>query len=284
MNIKLAVYTGFTQVITKCGVEKAAEDAKVLDVEAAELLASAGVGSYIFKSVEEARCAREILSLEMPCYSVFADLYNDKEDKMLNDLLYNVTIAKELGARCFHHTIYPPLRFANNPPLYDDVLSVVAPKVIKVAKFAEAQGLIPVYEPQGMYFNGIIGVERLLETVRAECPTAGVLFDSGNSYFGLTHPYDFLEHFLSEVVHVHIKDYEFLSAPPAENEKDVHKLSSGEYMRDCALGAGDARVKDCLALLKKSGYNGAYSCETMVGGTYMDKYLQSQKYIEDLEI
>ena len=144
MNIKLAVYTGFTPVITKCGVEKAAEDAKALNIEAAELLASAGVGSHVFSSVEDARRAREILSLDMPCYSVFADLYNDKEDKMLNDLLYNVSIAKELGARCFHHTIYPPLRFANNPPSYDEVFSVVAPKVIKVAKFAEEQGLIPV--------------------------------------------------------------------------------------------------------------------------------------------
>lgn len=86
---------------------------------------------------------------------------------------------------------------------------------------------------------------RALELLAEAGPALGLLFDVGN---GVEHGYeaaDLLPDLVPYVLHVHVKDA-------------VGRPGAARYV---PLGAGRARVAECLRLLRDGGYSGALSIE-----------------------
>ena len=287
MNIDLGFYTGFHGFLLNNGAKATADFLHSHNISSAEICVSAGSSSRpVFPTLEDAEAVRRDLGdIKMFCFSAYGNLFTDDGDKTLNDLIYYVSVAKILGAKYFHHTIYPPLTINENSPTFDEVFAKVLPGVIKVARVANEQGLVPVYEPQGCYFSTVDALRRLLYAVRAEGLNAAIVLDLGNPFFSDTDPYDILKAFESDIVHVHIKDYKYITEAPSDKPKSMHvyKVDSGRMFIETIPGSGDVSVERCLRALKEMGYSGVYSSETSTGSAIND-YIATREYLERVDI
>jgi L-ribulose-5-phosphate 3-epimerase len=116
-------------------------------------------------------------------------------------------------------------------------------RVAMLAELAEAAGVVLVHENCSGWAG--TSAERALELLDAvDNPALKLLFDTGN---GVAHGYDgyaLLREVVAHVEHVHVKD------------------ATGD--RFVPPGSGDARVADCVELLRANGYQGAWSLEPHV--------------------
>ena len=133
----------------------------------------------------------------------------------------------------------------------------------------ESRGITCLYEPQGMYFNGIKGLKGLVDKLKANGRKVGVCADFGNSLFVDEAPDEVIGAFIDDVRHVHVKDY-VASSEPINGIVDL-KSKGGKYLYHSELGTGVANVDACFELLKKVGYSGNISFEINVNDGEMKK-------------
>jgi hypothetical protein len=101
----------------------------------------------------------------------------------------------------------------------------------------------------------------------------GFTFDNGNFLLGGDVPTAIYQSMQARICHVHIKD---MAAVPA-NEKASFAAPDGTGYRGCYLGMGDAKVDECLALLKQDGYDGWLSAE--INSAKLDEARHALHYI-----
>ncbi|MFJ6673504.1 sugar phosphate isomerase/epimerase family protein [Actinosynnema sp. NPDC091369] len=120
----------------------------------------------------------------------------------------------------------------------------VITRVSMLAELAEAADVVLLHENCSGWAG--TSAERALDLLDAvDNPALKLLFDTGN---GVAHGYDgyaMLREVVVHVEHVHVKD------------------ATGD--RFVPPGTGDARVADCVELLRAHGYRGAWSLEPHVG-------------------
>lgn len=223
------------------------------------LYAVEGLNIFEFEKpdVEAAKKLREYAdskNVVIPCFSVFARFAAEKETTQ--KLKGYADVAKILGSPFLHHTIVG--EFAD----YEKVLSnkeelfkngVLA--VREIYDYAQSIGVQCIYEEQGFIFNGIEGFGRLIKEVDRN---VGVVADFGNIYESKDNAPDFIAKFSDKAVHAHIKDVKLLDTN--ENGKGFKTLA-GKYFSEAPVGKGVANVKECINILKKSGYDGYYGLE-----------------------
>lgn len=83
-------------------------------------------------------------------------------------------------------------------------------------------------------------------------------FDTGNYSFFNESEIEAFELFKDRIKNVHIKDRAFT---PQSNEDAPQTLSDGTPSYACAVGKGDLKIKECLELLYKTGYDGYLAVE-----------------------
>ncbi|MBW4718448.1 sugar phosphate isomerase/epimerase family protein [Saccharothrix obliqua] len=144
----------------------------------------------------------------------------------------------ELGTRLVRIMSYP-----NDGLAEPDWRDRVVARVAALAEIAASAGVVLAHENCAGW--AATSADRALELLaRVDNPALKLLFDTGN---GVAHGYDgfaLLERVAPHVVHVHVKD--------AVGDRFVPP------------GRGDARVADCVALLRAAGYAGAWSLEPHV--------------------
>ena len=101
-------------------------------------------------------------------------------------------------------------------------------------------------------------------------------FDNGNFLLADDLPADCWKRLGDHSVHVHIKDF----ALRAPDDKPSLTSPSGRKYKGGEIGAGEAQVKECLALIKRSAYNGWLSLEV---GTQppLDSAIQGAKFVTE---
>lgn len=111
----------------------------------------------------------------------------------------------------------------------------------ELCEYGKDKGVTPLMETNGMFADS-----RLLADFLDDAGCGGALWD-------INHPYRFMgesmattfENLKGKIRHVHLKD------SVVENSRIRYKM----------MGRGDLPVKEAVELLKKSGYDGAYSLE-----------------------
>lgn len=251
-------YTTFYFTELKSGFFEACASAKRLGLSYVELLdfiPRGGKALFEKYDVEEMKEALAAHDLSLSCYSLGASLYTDDEQALLRDVKRHVRLAHALGSPYFHHTLTLGINATPDTLPYNEVLARVTPLAERIAGEVNDLGMTCLYEPQGYYFNGISGLERLLYTMRGEGYDVGICADTGNPLFVDCAPKDVFAHFKDDIRHVHIKDY-VINGCKTEN-----LTASGDYLDDCRLGRGIAGVDACLDILTSSGYSGNASLE-----------------------
>lgn len=265
MKLNFSMYSGFSSLVKKHGIESAAGTAKELGFSSVEFLDAAGTlhRSPTFESVDEAQNAKIILdkySLSVACYSIGATLVTLDQnarviDSVVSELKRYGDIAAALGSPFLHHTLILNLSLWDGAPTLDEVLAPTVDAACEVANYCQKLGLTCIYEEQGMYFNGVYGFGRFFGEMKKRCNNVGVCGDIGNVLFVDEEPLPFFETYIDDIKHVHLKDYRKVTT---ESKLKSH---SGVCLESVPIGKGDIAITPCLNLLNAHGYDGALALE-----------------------
>ena len=260
-------YAQFHEDLKSRGIEYAAEHTLEMGFDSVEFLG-------LSKAAKEASKTAELLSslgLSVSCFSEGINLIDTtKRTRAEHEehLFRCADAAAELGSPFLHHTLVLPLALPTNAPALADIFESIVNSAEKVANYCESLGLVCLYEPQGMYFNGT-GLEIFYDEMKKRCGNIGICGDVGNSLFVDHSPSLVFDRFASDIKHVHLKDY-YVTDAPREGVKN-YKTLGGKYLSDLELGAGAVDIPYCMKKLKEVGYAGAYSFEIICGDGEMKK-------------
>lgn len=260
--MKLVNYFKFNSDIYEKGIEYAIEHTVELGLDAVEFLGDVPHDERFLPDAEAAVKVAERLrsyGLTTACYSLGANLFAPDIKAAEREFYFHAEIAAALEAPYLHHTLYMPFNRPAGAPTYDEMLRLILEPATHVADYCAMQGLGCLYEPQGVYFNGLAGFSTLLQEMQGRCNNVAVCGDMGNPLFAAEHPNEFFAQYAAQMKHVHIKDYYYRDAPTGEGE--WLRTDGGRWISPARLGDGDIDVAYCLGELQKVGYSGALALE-----------------------
>lgn len=138
----------------------------------------------------------------------------------------------------------------------------------QIMEVAAAHEVTVNVEPHGYFTTRPDAMEKILSFV--DSPFLKMNMDTGNTFIAGQDPVEFLRRFLPKVSHVHVKDVSESLA------RAVRGGQTGIAVSHCSLGEGvnADNIRNCLTLLRDSGYKGVLSieCEGQ-GGPMIEKSL-----------
>lgn len=207
---------------------------------------------------ERLRAEADRLGMTINAYTIGASLFCEgtaARDEILR-LEGQLEVAKILGAGIMRHDVCWKLGTGKYRS-FDAMLPVMAKNILAVTKYAATLGIKTCSENHGYIAQDSDRVERLVNAVGHE--NYGVLVDMGNfacvdedSALAVSRlaPYAF---------HVHAKD--FIKHPFSEHFGGGFETRGCNRLEGCAVGDGDIPVEQCLAILRRAGYDGYVSIE-----------------------
>lgn len=209
--------------------------------------------------IETAKAIREHcekIGLEIPAYTVGADLVGEGADEAVSELLFCLEITKALGAAVMRHDITFKLPEGMT---YKDAIAVALPRIRQVADRAAELGITTCLENHGRIFQAPKRVEELILAVDRK--NFGWLCDVGNFLCDDCEPLASSEIAAKYTVHAHAKD--FLKKSPEDKARAGFNIgtSGGAALRGTVVGHGVVPVAECLGALKRGGYDGYVSLE-----------------------
>ena len=255
--MKYANYSIFSTDFKEFGLDLAVKHTLEMGFNAVEHIENAMVDNAKLQSPSDAVRMRKLLDangLTVSCYSVVLNLLAEDAAVQKERMLRHVEYARELGSPFVHHTLAPGYDREKKTMTLSEVLERIADDAADIAKYCNDNGMICLYEPQGLYFNGVDGVGAIIREMRSRGLKVGVCGDTGNSIYVDVDPVDIFRTFSRDIVHVHVKDYYYGRTEDASNYS-----YDGKKILPSPLGEGDCHIKECLSLIPD--YTGDISFE-----------------------
>lgn len=205
------------------------------------------------------RAEADRLGMEINAYTIGANLFCEgvaAKEEILR-LQGQLDVAKLLGASVMRHDVCYRLGKEGKSRSFDLMLPTLAENIRAVTTYAEKLGIRTCSENHGYIAQDSDRVERLVNAVAHD--NYGILVDMGNfacvdedSAIAVSRvaPYAF---------HVHAKD--FIKHPFATKVVKGFQSRGCNYLEGCAIGDGDIPVEQCLAILRRAGYDAYVSIE-----------------------
>lgn len=208
--------------------------------------------------------AQEAQRLELPiaCYCVGADFIAGSEgnlDAEVERLRGCVDIARLLGAPVMRHDTSRGLRQTGKAIPFAEALPLMAEGCKRVTEYAKTMGVRTVTENHGFFSQDSQRVEQIINLVNDS--NFGWLCDMGNFLCVDENPVTAVGHAAPYAFHVHAKDFHVKSGMLPNPGEAFFSSRGGNYLRGAIIGHGDVPIPQCLAILKKAGYNGFVSIE-----------------------
>jgi sugar phosphate isomerase/epimerase len=177
------------------------------------------------------------------------------EDGPLRGVPYvmkSIAWAAQVGCPCVDTTdgLHAPMGLSDT-----DAMRLMKRSYEQILRVAEAHEVVVNIEPHG-YFT--TNPERMAEMQGfSDSRFLRLNMDTGNTFIAGQDPVAFVKRFLPRVSHVHVKDVSESLA------KAVRGGQTGIAVSHCALGEGvnGENIRQCLSLLRDSGYRGVLSIE-----------------------
>ena len=269
--MKFTNYTMFQREAHKLGLEYAVEHTLKMGFEAVEFL-DAYTTPSIIKDVQEAHKAKKLLDscgLTVSCFSMYTKLTVPDPTLCFDKALRNIEIAAELGSPYFHHTIIPEYAYPNPRLTYDEALEAVFERADRIVEHCGKYGITCLYEPQGIYMNGVSGLRGILEAMKKNHSNVGICGDTGNSLWIGVSPEDIYTAFAKDIKHIHVKDYVIKKEI---DEKCKQRSISGECIYDVLPGEGIVDFKKLFSHIK--GYTGNVAMEFVASDEDMRRSIE----------
>lgn len=250
MKISVSSYSfSAYQRKTGCGYEDICRIAKEMGYEGIEFTE---LQPNEIETAQKIRAYCDSIGLPIVCYSVGANFVRFFPKTTVKKLKKQVDIAAALGAPVMRHDVCYALAPAGS---WRKAADKMAPYVKEVTEYAKAKGVRTCTENHGFIFQAPERVKYLIDKVGDE--NYRWLSDVGNFLCVGAEPLSSVAVAAPYAVHVHAKD--FLRSDTSK--PDYFRASDGHYLLGTVIGKGVVPVGDCLACLKKAGYDGFVSVE-----------------------
>lgn len=138
----------------------------------------------------------------------------------------------------------------------------------KSAELARPLGIVTCIEDFGVYPAFACHSRDVLEVVTMAGPDTKVAWDNGNFILADEMPMDALPPLWERTCHVHIKDFKL-----DETGQAGLKTPLGKAYKGIPMGEGDCQIRECVADLKRRGYEGWISLEVGIAPPLEDAIL-----------
>ena len=205
---------------------------------------------------KEIREEADRCGIEISAYVVGANLAKKDATEEIERLKKNIDIAKILGVKLFRHDVmfsYEEFRS------FDEALPTIAANVRKVTEYAQNLGIKTMTENHGLIFQDVDRVERLIAAVNH--PNYGLLADMGNFMCADENPVLAFSRLANLAFMVHAKDFKKIDFADFNGEENCFQTRSCNYLKGVSVGEGDVSAKQCVAILKKAGFDGILDIE-----------------------
>lgn len=211
------------------------------------------------KLAAEIAAEADRVGIEINAYTIRGDLYHESEedsDAEVRRLCGQLDVAKILGAKVLRHDVCYKLGTTGNSRSFDLMLPTIAKNARRVTEYGETLGIRTCSENHGYISQDSDRVERLFNAVNHD--NFGLLVDMGNFICVDENPITAVSRVAPYAVHVHAKDMMIRNTPTGRCKSMTR---GANYFCGTVIGEGDIPVKQCLAIIKRAGYDGYVSIE-----------------------
>jgi sugar phosphate isomerase/epimerase len=143
---------------------------------------------------------------------------------------------------------------------FDKMLPTIAKNAKEVTEYAKTLGIRTCTENHGFIAQDSDRVEKLFNAVGDD--NYGLLIDIGNFACADENSVSAVSRLAPYAIHVHAKDFKIYPYGKEAPEGMKFFLSRGcNKLSGCAIGEGDIPAQQCIAILKKAGYDGYLTVE-----------------------
>jgi sugar phosphate isomerase/epimerase len=228
-------------------------------IEFSAFALSQGETPLTFAPQVKAECDR--VGLEIASYTIGADFlharsWQDEVERLKDE----VRVAQILGVPCMRHDATRGFPAGHQGPRgFDDALPVLIQGCRALTEFAAGLGVRTMVENHGFFCQDSARVEKLANGVNH--PNFGLLVDMGNFLCVDEDPAQAVARAMPYAFHVHAKDFHVKPGTAPNPGRGWFRSRAGHYLRGAIVGHGDVAVKQCVELIKRSGYDGVLSIE-----------------------
>lgn len=219
---------------------------------------------------KEIRAEADRVGIPIVAYTLGAKLFWTSEaenNAEVERLCREIDIAKLLGAPVFRHDICWSLDYGGKRYSFDAMLPVISENARRITEYALKLGIKTCSENHGKIAQDSDRMERLYNAVGHE--NYGLLVDIGNFACIDEDSVTAVSRVAPYAVHVHAKDFTMEKFGEYEGENGI--LTRGcNLIHGCVIGEGVIPVRQCITILKKSGYDGFISVEYEGGEDCLD--------------
>lgn len=220
-------------------------------------------GKTELEYAKEIRAEAERVGLEISSYTVGADMLNGCDgnfEEEIERIKGKVDVAEALGAKFMRHDA--GWGYKDERKMYmgfNEALPVFIKGCKTVTEYAKTKGIVTMIENHGFFCQDSDRVEKVVCGVAD--PNFGVLFDCGNFLCADENPVIAVGKLANYVKYVHAKDFFIRSGMLYDPGCGFFRTRGGNYLRGTIVGQGDAPVKQCVEVIRNSGYDGYFSVE-----------------------
>ena len=208
------------------------------------------------------RAEADRLGLEISGYSIGADMLagcNGDPDAEVARVKTQVDIAALLRVPVMRHDassgkFLEPRQHRG----FIDVVDRIADGCRQITEYAATKGIRTTVENHGYFCQDSDRVELLVNTVAH--PNFGLQVDMGNFLCVDENPVTAVSRCAPYAFNAHAKDFLFKSGQEDQPE-GFFQTRGGNYIRGTVVGHGIVPVKQCVAILKRAGYDGYLTLE-----------------------
>lgn len=212
---------------------------------------------------KEIRNAAEQVGARVVAYTIGANLYRgsrEEDDREVERLCRQLDVAAEMGATILRHDVCKAERVGDRTVGFSQMLPVIAENARRVTEYAKTLGIRTCSENHGYVAQDSDRVEALWNAVAHD--NYGLLIDVGNFACADDPSARAVSRLAPYAIHVHAKDFRIYPYGTAIPEGASTFLSRGcNRLEACVIGEGHIPVEQCLAILKRAGYDGYLTVE-----------------------
>jgi len=195
-------------------------------------------------------------------YTVGANLYKgtpEEDEAEVARLKGQVDVAVTMGAMVMRHDVCGKERREDGTVVsFAKMLPTIAANARKVTEYAESKGIKTCSENHGYVAQDSDRVEALYNAVNHK--NYGLLVDFGNFACVDENSAKAVSRLAAYAIHVHAKDFRIYPHGRGSEEKGFSTRGCNKLV-GCAIGEGDIPVAQCVAIMKRAGYDGFMTIE-----------------------
>lgn len=215
--------------------------------------------------------------LAVVSYTVSAKLWQaDKAARRaeIERIKREVDVAAALGAPVMRHDLVWSLDSAGAGRGFLSMIPQLSETVREITEYAAEKGVRTCSENHGFIAQDSYRMEAIVAAVNHD--NYGLLVDVGNFLCADEDPITAVSRVANYAFHVHAKDM-LVCSPDTDGGVGIIKTRGMNGLKPTAVGHGSVPVKQCLAILKRAGYDGWVSVEYEAKGDCIEGIAEGLK-------